>query len=63
MSPDARTDGRTTTASPITVTVTVRGETLNLVGDVVYLDRIQGFAVTFANNPPEIVERLKGVLA
>ena len=48
----------------LTTEVTVSGEGFQLESEVVYVDLVQGFAVRFVDNPPELVDRLtKAIVA
>ena len=41
----------------ITTVITLGGETFHLQSEVVYVDRVQGFAVRFRDNDPALMER------
>ena len=42
----------------VQVSVTIRHRSVTLLGEVIYTDRVQGFAVVFTDNPPERIEQL-----
>jgi hypothetical protein len=46
----------------VTVTVRVLGQQVTLRGEVVYVDRVQGFAVMFTETNPEPLETLKQIV-
>jgi PilZ domain len=54
--------GAPRTGERVTVSVSIGGRTATLAGEVVYVDRIQGFGVKFTANPPEQVEELDKML-
>jgi hypothetical protein len=46
----------------VQVSVTIRHRPVTLLGEVIYTDRVQGFAVVFTDNPPERIEQLHELL-
>ena len=46
----------------VQVSVTIRHRAVTLLGEVIYTDRVQGFAVVFTGNPPETIEQLHELL-
>lgn len=46
----------------VQVSVTIRHQSIALGGDVIYTDRVLGFAVVFTDNPPDTIEHLHRLL-
>lgn len=49
--------------SAVMVEFTLSGQQFQLSSEVVYLDRAQGFAVRFTDNPPEVMSALSRAIA
>lgn len=47
---------------PVQVSITSQQRSVTLLGEVIYSDRVRGFAVAFADNPPERMEELLQLL-
>mgnify|MGYP001262291456 CR=1 FL=1 len=47
-----------TVGSKVTVEFKLAGSSFRLTSEVVYLDKAQGFAVRFTDNPPELMSAL-----